>query len=186
MLATAFYIVLGIAISILALVAYASRRPDTFHTARSATIEATPEKIFPLINDLRLLSTWSPFEKKDPNIKRIYSGPESGEGQQLAWDGNSEVGRGTLTILGTVPSSEVNMELQMVRPMKAFNDIRFTLVPSGTRTTVTWAMRGDVPLFAKVLHVFVDMERMCGDEFDKGLASLKSLAEGVSEKTVQA
>ncbi|HEX2842581.1 SRPBCC family protein [Hyphomicrobium sp.] len=185
MITTALYIALGLAALFLAVVAYASRRPDTFETARSTRIEAAPDQIFPLINDLRLLSTWSPFEKKDPNIKRAYSGPESGKGQKLDWDGNSEVGQGTLTIVSSSPSSEVNMELRMVRPMAANNGVQFTLVPEGKQTKVTWTMHGNVPLFAKVLHLFVDMDRMCGGEFEKGLASLKSLVEGASVPAVQ-
>ncbi len=185
MLATALYIALGLAVLILAVVAYASTRPDTFELARSTMIKASPDKIFPLINDLRLFSTWSPFEKKDLNMKRVYSGPESGEGQKLEWDGNSEVGQGTLTIVGSSPSSEVNMELKMVRPMTANNGVRFTLVPEGNLTKVTWLMHGTVPLFGKILHLFIDMDRMCGPDFEKGLASLKSRAEDVSVTTAQ-
>lgn len=185
MITTALYIVLGLAALVLAVVAYASTRPDTFEIARSAGIEGAPDKIFPLINDLRLFSTWSPFEKKDPNMKRVFSGPESGKGQRYDWDGNREIGKGFLVISDSSQPSKVEFDLNMLKPMKAIHQVTFTLVPEGNTTKVTWAMRGEVPLFAKVIHLFVDMDRMCGGEFDKGLASLKSLVEGAPVSTVQ-
>lgn len=179
MLNTALYVFFGLAVVVAGVVAYASTRPDTFQVARSINIAAPPEAIFPLINDLKAFSTWSPFDKKDPNMKRDYSGPASGKGQRLDWDGNFEIGKGSLTILDTVPSSKVHMHLNMVKPMTAANAIAFTLEPEDETTNVSWVMQGDVPLFAKVLHLFVDMEGMCGADFEAGLASLKAKAEGL-------
>jgi hypothetical protein len=183
MLKFALYTLLTLAVLAAVVVAYASTRPDTFRVARSVSISAPPEAIFPLINDLRKFSTWSPFDKKDPNMARVYSGPDSGKGQRLDWDGNNDIGKGWFAIVDTSPPSKVDMELNMLKPMKAGNHVTFTLAPEGNgtnagSTNVTWAMQGDVPLFAKVLHLFVDMEKMCGDDFATGLSSLKAMAEG--------
>ena len=41
-------------------------KPDTFRVARATSINAPPEKIFPLIDDLARWGAWSPYEKKDP------------------------------------------------------------------------------------------------------------------------
>jgi hypothetical protein len=185
MLKFALYSALTFAVLVAVVVAYASTRPDTFRVARSVSISAPPEVVFPLINDLRKFSTWSPFDKKDPNMARVYSGPDSGIGQRLDWDGNNEIGKGWFGIIGSTPSSKVDMELNMLKPMKARNNVTFTLVPEGRATNVTWAMQGDVPLFAKVLHLFIDMEKMCGDDFEAGLASLKAMAEGPAVLTPQ-
>lgn len=177
MLTVALYLALTAAILVGLVVAYAATRPDTFKVARSIAIAAPPEHIFPLINDLRRFSSWSPFDKKDPDMARVYSGPEAGPGQRLDWDGDAEIGKGYLAIVAASPASRVDMELNMIKPMKAQNLVTFTLVPQDGATTVTWAMAGSVPLWAKVLHLFVDMDRMCGGEFETGLASLKAMAE---------
>ena len=185
MLEIALYSLLALAVIIGTVVVYASRRPDTFQVSRSVSINAPAETIFPLINDLRKFSTWSPFDKKDPNMARVYSGPDRGVGQRLDWDGNREIGKGWFSIIGSAPSSKVDMELNMIKPMSARNLVSFTLIPEGATTNVTWLMQGQVPLFAKVLHLFIDMEKMCGDDFSEGLASLKAMAEGPAVLSAQ-
>lgn len=178
MLRTILFVGLGLAVIVAGVVAYASTQPDTFDVARSTHIAAPPEAIFPMINDLRKFATWSPYDKKDPDMKRTFSGPDSGEGQRYDWDGDANVGKGWLVIAGSTAPSKVDIDLNMLKPMHAKNLVVFTLAPEGGTTKVTWAMQGQLPLFAKVLHLFVDMDRMCGDDFQAGLASLKAMVEG--------
>ena len=176
MLEALLYVALGLAAAAGIVLVLASRRPDTMKIVRSADIGAPPEVLFPLIEDLKLFSTWSPFEK-DPGMTRDYSGPDRGPGQRMAWSGNSEVGEGSVTILGSTPSSRVDMRLIMIRPMRGDNHVTFTLVPGADRTTVTWSVQGAAPFIAKVMSVFVNMDRVCGAEFERGLANLKALVE---------
>ena len=166
-----------VALGAAGLVAYTSTLPDESRIARTANISATPEKIFPLINNLRTFNTWNPFAQKDPNAKASYSGPESGVGAVHAWDGNRDVGEGTIAITGSSPSSEVVMNLHMIRPMEVDNRVQFTLQPRGNTTDVTWAMDARAPLIGKVMCLFFNMDKMVGGEFERGLISLKALAE---------
>jgi uncharacterized protein YndB with AHSA1/START domain len=170
-----------IGIVVLVLVAgvllHAANKPDLFRVQRSASIQAPPEKIFALINDLRAFNTWNPYEKKDPNLKGRYSGPASGTGAGYAFDGNKDVGTGSIEILESSPPSRVTMRLSMIEPFKAQNTVEFTLVPIGGATNVTWAMQGPAPFIAKIIHVFVDMDKMVGRDFEAGLANLKSAVE---------
>jgi uncharacterized protein YndB with AHSA1/START domain len=171
-----------IAVAFAAVLAYAASKPDTFMVRRSASIAAPPEKIFPMIDDLRAQSAWSPFEK-DPNMKRTHSGAPRGKGAVYAWDGNRQVGAGRIAITESVPSSKVVLLLDMSRPFKAHNTVEFTLdrIGAGTNVTgtkVTWAMQGRQPYMAKVMGLFVDCDKMCGGLFEEGLAKLKALAEG--------
>jgi uncharacterized protein YndB with AHSA1/START domain len=175
-------ILIVIAVAVAAVLAYAATKPDTFMVRRSASIAAPPEKIFPMIDDLRAQSTWSPFEK-DPNMKRTHSGAPRGKGAVYAWDGNRQVGAGRIAITESVPSSKVVLLLEMSRPFKAHNTVEFTLdrIGAGTNVTgtkVTWAMQGRQPYMAKVMGLFVDCDKMCGGLFEEGLAKLKALAEG--------
>jgi hypothetical protein len=160
-----------------ALVAYASTRPDTFRVARSTSIEAPPERIFPLISNLRGFASWSPYEAKDPDMKRAYSGPVSGKGAAYEWEGDKNVGKGRLEIAEATPSSNVTMKLDMIKPFAAHNIVEFTLQPNGAATNITWAMNGRTPLLAKVVHVFLDVDRMVGRDFEAGLGKLRAIAE---------
>jgi uncharacterized protein YndB with AHSA1/START domain len=155
----------------------AATKPDTFEVRRSATIKAPPDRIFPLINDYRQWAAWSPYENKDPQMKRTFGPVTSGKGATYAWDGDSNVGVGNMVIADAAAPSKITIKLNMLKPIEAHNDVAFTLVPQGDATTVTWAMQGPVPYFAKIIHVFFNVDKMVGGDFEVGLANLKTLAE---------
>jgi len=166
-----------IAAAILFAVIHAATRPGTFHVARSVRIAAPPERIFPMINDFKALNTWLPFLTPDPNVELGYSGAESGLGAINTFSGNSHVGAGRVEITQSEPPSKVAMRLQMTRPMACDNAVVFTLAPAGTVTIVTWSMSGERSLPARLLCLFFDPDKMCGNQFEKGLSDLKALAE---------
>jgi carbon monoxide dehydrogenase subunit G len=157
--------------------AYAATKPDVFRVQRSASIKAPPEKIFPLINDFRSWSSWSPYEHKDPAMKKTFSGAAAGTGAVYEWEGDKNVGSGRIEIADTAPPNKVSIKLDMIKPFAAHNQVEFRLEPRGDVTDVTWAMNGHTPYLAKVMHVFIDVDRMVGQDFEAGLASLKSVAE---------
>lgn len=170
-----------IAVVIIALIAgvliLAATKPDTFRVQRGTSITAPPEKIFALINDFNRWGEWSPWEKKDPAMKRTFGATTSGKGAVYAWEGNKDVGQGRMEIAESVAPSKVALKLDFVKPFEAHNLVEFMLEPRGDATNVTWAMRGDTPYFAKIIHVFINMDRMVGKDFEAGLANLKAAAE---------
>ena len=166
----AFVLIAGVLI-------FAATKPDTFRVQRAASIKAPAEKIFPLINDYRNWGLWSPWEKKDPALKRTYSGPASGKGAVYAWEGNKDVGQGRMEITESIPPSRIKINLDFVQPFEAHNRVEFRLDPKGDTTNVTWTMEGDTPYFAKIIHVFINMDGMVGKDFETGLANLKAAAE---------
>jgi len=171
-----------VAIVVIALVAavllFASTRPDSFRVERRIAIQAPPAKIYPLINDLHAFQTWSPYEKKDPAMKRSYDGPASGPGAAYAWAGNKEVGRGSMQITEAVAPERVAMKLDFLEPFEAHNRVDFTLAPrEGGATEVTWAMHGPSPFVSKLMGLVFDIDKMVGRDFEDGLAKLKALAE---------
>ena len=171
------YVAIALVLVVVALLAYAAARPDTFRVQRATGINAPAERIFPLIANLKSMNTWNPFVEPDPAIKIAYSGPDSGRGAAHTWSGNSKVGEGRIEITDAAPSSRVAMRLDMHKPMKAHNAVEFTLQPNGNTTTVTWAMSGRQPFMAKLMTVFIDCDRMVGSLFEKGLGKLKAIAE---------
>lgn len=167
--------VLVVAVAVVLLLA--ARRPDSFVVRRSTTIAAPAERIFPLINDYKQWTVWSPYETKDPDMKRTFGAQTAGQGATYAWDGNSNVGAGNMTIVDSAPPSKIGIKLVMTKPIAADNDVSFSLVPQGAGTAVTWAMQGRVPFFAKVIHVFFDMDKMVGGDMEAGLAKMKAAVE---------
>jgi hypothetical protein len=166
-------VVLGVIVVLL----LAARRPDTFQVKRSATINAPPERIYPLIADFRRWPEWSPYETKDPDMKRSYGGAASGKGATYGWDGDKNIGAGSMEITQADAPGKVALKLDFVRPFEAHNTVDFTLVPQGAGTVVTWDMRGPTPFFFKIIHVFLNMDKMVGGDMESGLAKLKAATE---------
>lgn len=170
-------IAIVVVVAVAGVLLFAATRPDTFRVERTTRIKAPPEKIFPLINDLRRFNTWNPYEKKDPNMKGSYSGAASGKGAMYVFDGNQDVGKGSVEITDSTPPFKVSMQLHMIEPMEARNNVEFIIEPGGDTTRVTWAMHGPVSYFGKIIHLLFNMDRMVGRDFEDGLASLKAVAE---------
>ncbi|HEX7883951.1 MAG TPA: SRPBCC family protein [Afipia sp.] len=171
------YIAIGFAVVIGILLIAAARRPDTFRVQRSIDINAPAEKIFSLINDYRHWASWSPYENIDPAMQRTFSGAPNGKGSVYEWNGNKNVGRGRMEIMDTTPPSQIVIKLDFFSPFEAHNIAEFTVQSKGRATSVTWAMHGPVPFMAKIMHMFFNMDRMVGGQFQQGLASMKSVAE---------
>jgi uncharacterized protein YndB with AHSA1/START domain len=149
-----------------------------FEVVRSTTIAAPPERVHGLIDDFHAWRTWSPWEDVDPNLKRDYSGPDSGVGAKYAWEGNRKAGTGSMEITSSTPE-RIELRLSFEKPWKATNQVAFELTPSGdTATDVTWRMRGTTTGFAALFSKVVSMDRMVGKDFERGLARMKAAAEG--------
>jgi hypothetical protein len=155
----------------------ASRKPDTFRVVRRLSIAAPPAAIFPHINSLESWQTWSPWAKKDPNAKNTFGAVRVGKGASMRWEGNKEVGIGTMTITAAIPDSSVTMRLDMEKPFKATNIAEFELRPDGASTEVIWSLHGPAPLITKIMDLLMNMDRMIGRDFEAGLANLKARVE---------
>jgi len=170
-------IAVTIAVLIAGVLIFAATRPDAFRVERAVAIQAPPEKVFALINDLKAWAAWSPWEKKDPAMQRAYGATTAGKGATYAWEGNRDVGKGGMEIVDSTPPSRIRLRLDFVTPFEAHNIVTFTLAPQGSTTRVSWAMEGPVPYFAKIIHMFLDMDAMVGKDFEAGLAAMKTAAE---------
>ena len=170
-------IVIVIVVLIAGILVLAATKPDSFRVQRAAAIKAPPEKIFALIDDFTAWGSWSPWEKKDPAMKRTFGATTRGKGAAYAWEGNKDVGQGSMEIEESTPPSTIVLKLDFAKPFEAHNRVEITLAPMGDTTNVTCAMQGPTPFFAKIINVFINMDRMVGKDFEAGLANLKAAAE---------
>lgn len=171
-------ILLALLIAIVALLGYAATRPDTFHVERSITIGAPPDVVFPHVASFAAWRDWSPWAKIDPGMHEELGGTDGAVGSTYSWSGNSKVGKGRMTITALEAPSRVGVKLEFFEPLQDTSDVTFTFVPTGDGTRVTWAMDGPMTYPAKVMCLFVSMDRMIGGDFEKGLADLKTASEG--------
>jgi uncharacterized protein YndB with AHSA1/START domain len=169
-------IAIGVAVIIAVILALASMQPNEFTIVRKIDIKAPPEKILPLITDFHQWGGWSPWEKMDPAMQRTHSGAASGKGAVYHWKGNDKVGEGQMEILD-VAANKVGIKLDFLSPFEAHNRADFALEPKGDTTTVNWTMTGPSNFMTKLMGVFVSMDKMVGPDFEKGLASMKAVAE---------
>jgi hypothetical protein len=168
-------IALALIIAVLGVVI--AMQPDRFRVTRSATVSAPPQAVFAQVDDLRKWEAWNPWQKVDPAMKLTFSGPPTGVGASYAWAGNKDVGEGRLTIVESRPNDLVRIKLEFMKPFTATNIATFTFRPEGNQTSVTWSMEGMNNYFAKAMHLFMNMDRMVGGEFENGLADIKKAAE---------
>ena len=168
-------VVLAIAIAIVLVLA--ATKPDRFSVQRATTVKALPETIFPLISDFHQWGSWSPYEHKDPAMKRSYSGAASGKGAVYAWDGNKNVGSGRMEILDASAPSKVVIKLDFFTPFEGHNTAEFTMLPQGDATSLTWLMHGPARFMSRLMQVFMNIDNMVGKDFEVGLTNLKRLTE---------
>jgi hypothetical protein len=171
--------VVALLVAIAIVLILAATRPDTFSVRRTAVVEAPAEKIFPLIDNFHQWVNWSPWEDRDPAMKRTYAGAESGKGAIYAWDGNKKVGSGRMEILDASSPTKIVIKLDFFKPFEGHNTAEFIFAPErdASATNIIWVMHGPSSFMSKVMQVFMNLDKMIGRDFETGLANLKRLTE---------
>jgi hypothetical protein len=170
-------ILLVVAALIVVFAVIVSLQPADYRIARSAKIAAPPATVFPFVSDFHRWDAWSPWAKLDPAMKTIYEGPASGTGAIYRWSGNKEVGEGQMTLIESQPNDLVRIKLDFLKPFADTSTAEFTFKPAGDQTEVTWSMFGKRNFLSKAVCLFMNMDKMLGGEFEKGLAKMKTEAE---------
>jgi len=164
-------IVFGFLAIPLVVVAVAATRPATYLVQRSIIVAAPPEAVYAAVVDFRRWERWSPWASLDPGQKTTVAG--DGVGAVYTWSGNDKVGAGRMTIVEAVPGSRVGIKLEFLRPFESTSETSFLVVPEGPGSRLTWLMKGTNGYVARAMSIFMDMDKMIGPDFEKGLASLK-------------
>jgi hypothetical protein len=170
-------ILVGLAIIVVVLVVIVVMQPADFRVTRSATMTAPPATVFAQVNDFHNWQAWSPWAKLDPAMKQTYEGPPAGTGAVYSWVGNKEVGEGRMTLTESRPSDLVRINLEFLKPFAATNTTEFTFEPKGDQTLVTWSMTGKNTFMTKAMHLVMNMDKLVGRDFEKGLAQMKTVVE---------
>jgi hypothetical protein len=82
-----------------------------------------------------------------------------------------------MEILESSRPSRLLIKLDFLKPFEAHNQAEFVFAAEGASTRVTWAMTGPQAFPMKLMGLFMNMDRLVGSDFEKGLASIKQIAE---------
>jgi uncharacterized protein YndB with AHSA1/START domain len=178
-------VLVGVGLLLSALAIVVATRPSAFRVARSITIDAAPEHAFALVSDFHEWPAWSPYEKLDPGMKKTFEGPRAGTGAIYGYSGNAKVGAGRMTIEKSVAASLISIRLEFEKPFRVTNQGTFTFERQGSGTKVTWAMEGQNGFLFKAFSLVMNMDKLVGTEFERGLAMLKTLSEGAARSNGQ-
>jgi len=179
------YTLIAVAVVVVGFVIVVAMQPADFRYERSATMSAPSSAVFDQVNDFRRWTAWSPWEKIDPALKRTYEGAPAGVGASYSWSGNNQVGEGRMTISDSRPSDLIRINLEFLRPFKATNTAEFAFKPEGKQTRVTWSMTGRNGFISKAFCLVMNMDKMIGRDFEKGLANMKAVVEGSAAAPIQ-
>jgi len=171
-------IVLGLLVVIVLFLIVVALQPAEYRVTRSAIVAAPPPDIFLQVNDFHNWEKWSPWAKLDPAMKQTFEGPASGKGAIYHWTGDKKVGEGQMTITESHPNDLIRINLEFIKPFASTALTEFTFKPEANGTSVTWSMSGHKNFMSKAFCLFMSMDNMIGGDFERGLASLKSAAEG--------
>jgi hypothetical protein len=169
-------ILIVLAVLVVGLFIFAATRPSEFRISRSALVSAPPDVVFPHVNDLHNWEAWSPWAKLDPAAHSSYEGPAAGAGAAFSWAGNHNIGEGRMTITESHPYDLVRFRLDFLKPFKGTNLAEFTFQPENGQTRVTWTMSGRYGFIPKLMGLFLNCDKMMGDQFEKGLADLNKVS----------
>jgi len=175
-------ILIALAVIVVVFVVIVALQPSEFHVARSTTTSAPRAAVFAQVNDFHKWEAWNPWGKIGPAMKQTYEGAPAGIGAICTWAGNNEVGEGRMTITESRPSDLIRIKLEFFKPFAGTNIAEFTFKPEGNQTAVTWSMEGKNNFMAKAIHLFMNMDKMIGGQFEKGLASMKSVVESAPKQ----
>lgn len=165
-----------VAVLLVLLIGVVATRPAGYTIERSKTLAAPPETVYPKLVDFHRWREWSPWENRDPAMTRSFSGAESGPGAVYSWKGNSDVGEGRMTITDAKPSQQVVIRLEFLEPFASTSTTGFALTPSPQGgTNVRWTMSGENNFMMKGMGLFMNMDKMIGDDLNMGLAKLDSV-----------
>jgi len=145
--------------------------------SREIVIQAPPESLFPMINHSKKMNDWMPWLESDPGVKMVFSGPDEGVGSKSEWDSPGKMGTGSAVVMESNLNQSVKTQLTYTKPIAMSQVAEVTLTPTQGGTKVTWSVECHNSFFFRLMGVLLNVDKMVGGEFEKGLNKLKLIAE---------
>lgn len=145
---------------------------------KSKTISSPIDSVWENVNSLADLDKWSPWNDYDPNMKKEMTGIDGTVGAKQSWDSDNEnVGKGSQAIAKIEAPNLFKTDLKFYTPYESEAEGYIKLVANGSRTTVTWGFKSEMPYPFNLMKLFMDMEEAMDKDWNKGLSKLKYICE---------
>ena len=146
--------------------------PDYVEVQRVVKLNASRERLHPLLHDLERWREWITWDETDTPVVLEYSAPSSGVGAWYSWRGD-EIGAGRIELTASDPTKGVWYDMTFdldPDPMKGA--LRY--LSGGEDLELEWSLRGELsgPLERALGPV---LAWRVGADFDKNLAALSKL-----------
>ena len=172
---------LGLVVGVAILAGIVAAQEGHYDYRVSKTIEAPPDVVYSYVADYQKWESWTPWAELDPNQKITLGEKTAGVGATYAWSGNEKVGQGRMEIQSATDNKSVTHALHFIEPFEDSCTTAFDLNAKEKETTIAWSMTGENKFMAKAMGLFMDMEKMITNDFEKGLSKLKTIAEAEAQ-----
>jgi len=180
---TIIWIIFGaIGILVLGLLIIAAFVKKDYVVERSIVVKSTNEDTFNFIRLLKNQDRFNKWSNLDPHMIKETIGTDGTVGFVSKWESNhKQVGHGEQEIKGIVEGERIESELRFIKPFSGVAQAYLTTQPtSENETLVTWGFTSTMKYPMNILLVFMNMEKMLGNDFEFGLSNLKKILENKS------
>ena len=152
--------------------------PSKVRLERSIEINRNAPVVFNVINALNNFNKWSPWYKLDVNAEYVVTGPQSGVGSKITWQGNDKVGKGSNEIIESQENALIKTKFFFGKnEQPAYSTL--SLSEKDHITTVTWAFENDFGYNVFYRYFGLVLEDMIAPDYEKGLKNLKAHVESL-------
>jgi effector-binding domain-containing protein len=153
--------------------------PKKIQVDRSVTVKAPAEIVKTQLSDFKFFQEkWSPWSEKDPNMKTVFEGETGMPGSKYTWEGNKEVGKGSMELIG-INGDTILQKIIFTAPRPSGGDVYLIAKPMGDSTHVTWGMNFKVGFLGRGAMLFMNMDKRIGNDYEKGLSKFKEVIESM-------
>lgn len=150
-----------------------------YHVVREIVINKPKQSVFDYIKLLKNQNKYSVWATMDANMKTEFTGTDGTPGFISAWDSKEKnVGKGAQEILSVVDGEKVDYEIRFIKPFESTSTASMaTFSVNENQTKVSWAFTGKMKYPMNLMLLFMNMEKMIGNDLQSGLNNLKGILE---------
>lgn len=150
-----------------------------YSVERSIKINKPKQEVFDYIKYLKNQDNFSKWASMDPVMKKTNRGTDATVGFVSAWESNKDdVGVGEQEIKRIVDGERIDFELRFIKPFEATEAAYMsTEALNEMQTKVKWGFNGHMNYPMNLMMLFMDFEKMIGDDLQTGLTNLKLVLE---------
>lgn len=170
-------IAIGVLIAISLIVALFVKKD--YLVEREIIISKPISEVFEYLKLLKNQDNFSKWATMDPNMKKTYSGTDGTVGFVSAWEiSNDDVGVGEQEIKKITEGERIDFEIRFLKPFESTAPAyMITEAVNENQTKVKWGFDGHMNYPMNLMMVFMNMEKMIGEDLSTGLANLKTILE---------